>query len=136
MSAAPPEPSWLASLQGLAAELPGLLSDRIELFSLELHRLRLLLVQMVALIVAAAILGVTAWLALWGVAVGGLIRLGLHWAEALTIVLLINLLVCAPLALRVRALAALLNLSATRRHLGAAPPHEPAAAEVRADGAV
>ena len=80
-SAAPP-PSWLASLQGLVQELPGLISDRIELLSLELQRAGQVLAQIVALIVAAAILAVTAWLALWGGVIVALIDAGLHWAAA------------------------------------------------------
>jgi hypothetical protein len=57
----------LTSLQGLLRELTGLVSDRVELLSLELQRAGQVLAQIVALIVGAAILGMTAWLALWGV---------------------------------------------------------------------
>lgn len=115
--AAPSEPSWLATLQGLLRELPGLVSDRVELLSLELQRAGGVLAQIVALIVAAAILGVTAWLALWGGVVAALIAFGLHWSAASLIVLLINLGACWAAVARMRSLAPLLRLPATRRHL-------------------
>ena len=116
-SATAAEPSWLASLQALAHELPGLLSDRVELLSLELHRAGLALAQIVALIVVAAILAATAWLALWGCAVLALMAAGLHGAVALLIVLLLNAAACAVAVARVFSLALLLKLPATRRHL-------------------
>lgn len=111
------QPSWLDALQALLQELPGLLSDRVELLSLELHRAGLALGQIVALIVAAAILGTTAWLALCGCAVGLLMVTGLHWAVALLLVLLVNAAGCAVALVRVMSLAPLLALPATRRHL-------------------
>ena len=98
-------------------ELPGLISDRIELLSLELQRAGQVLAQIVALIVAAAILAVTAWLALWGGVMVALIGAGLHWTAASLIVLVINLGACGWAVARVRALAPLLQLPATRRHL-------------------
>lgn len=121
-SSAAPQPSWLASLQGLAHELPGLISDRIELLSLELQRAGQVLAQIVALIVAAAILAVTAWLALWGGVMLALINAGLHWAAASMIVLVINLGACWWAVARVRSLAPRLQLPATRRHLTLARP--------------
>jgi len=121
-SPAAPQPSWLASIQGLMHESAGLISDRIELLSLELQRAGQVLAQIVALIVAAAILAVTAWLALWGGVVVALISAGLHWAAASLIVLVINLGACWWAAARARALAPLLNLPATRRHLTLSQP--------------
>ncbi|MDE2564659.1 MAG: hypothetical protein KGL50_02635, partial [Burkholderiales bacterium] len=34
----PPQASWLAALQDLARELPGLVTDRLDLLGLELRR--------------------------------------------------------------------------------------------------
>lgn len=113
-------------------ELPGLISDRIELLSLELQRAGQVLAQIVALIVAAAILAVTAWLALWGGVMVALIGAGLHWAAASLIVLVINLGACGWAVARVRALAPLLHLPATRRHLTLSQPStagEPASSD-------
>lgn len=138
-STAAPEP-LLASLAALARELPGLLGERLELLTLELQRARLALVQMLALIVAAALLGVTAWLALWGVIAGLLIELGWHWAAALAAIMLLNVAAAWIALARVRALAPQLGLPATRRHLGffsasarsaAAPTATPAAQHER-----
>jgi len=103
-------------------ELPGLIGDRVELLSLELQRAGQVLAQIVALIVAAAILAVTAWLALWGGVMLALIGAGLHWAGASLLVLVINLGACWWAVARVRALAPLLQLPATRRHLTRSQP--------------
>jgi uncharacterized membrane protein YqjE len=75
-SAAVPPPSLLSTLRGLWQELPGLLNDRVELLSLELQRAGSALVRIVMLVVVAAILGVTAWLVLWGGIVMALVAAG------------------------------------------------------------
>jgi uncharacterized membrane protein YqjE len=126
-AAAAAELPWLASLQQLLRELPGLVSDRLELASLELQLAGRVLAQIVMLVVAAAILGVTAWLALWGGLLFALIDSGLHWALASLMVLVLNLLACAAAVARARALAPRLRLPATWRHLGV-PASTPAAA--------
>ena len=113
----PPRLGWLETLQSIWRELPGLVSDRVDLLSLELQRAGRALGQIVALLVAAAILGVTAWLALWaGIAVG-LVQLGLHWALSLLLVLGLNAAVAWWALARLRQLLPLLGLPATRRHL-------------------
>jgi hypothetical protein len=123
--------SLLDSLQALLHELPGLISDRVELLALELARAGRALARIVAWLVAIAIVGVTAWLALWAGLVVGLIQAGLHWAWALLIVLAINLVAVAIGLKQVRRLATRLSLPATRRHLTIAgsvrPPPEPPA---------
>ncbi|MDE2147172.1 MAG: phage holin family protein [Burkholderiales bacterium] len=122
----PPPPGWLAALQDLARELPGLVTDRLDLLGLELRRAGLALAQIAALVVAAAVLGVTAWLALWAGIAGALVRAGLPWAGALLLVLLLNLAASAALLLRVRGLLPQLGLPATRRHLRPTPAGVPA----------
>jgi uncharacterized membrane protein YqjE len=124
---APSPASLLQSLQLLWRDLPGLVSDRVELLSLELQRAGVALVQIVGLVVAAAILGVTAWLVLWGGIVILLWSLGLHLAWALLTALLVNLLVAMWAVRRVRQLLPQLRLPATRRHLmfGPGPDAEP-----------
>jgi hypothetical protein len=118
---APPE-SLARALKGIWSELPGLVSDRVELLALELRRAGQALARIVVLIVAAAILGVTAWVALWGCVVGGLVAMGLHWTVALLAVLLLNLTGLALAVSRMRALATCLELPATLRHLTLQPP--------------
>ena len=118
--AAPPprEPSLLAQWQALWRELPGLLNDRVELLALELQRARSVLVQALALTIVAAILGVTAWLLLWAVAVLGMVLAGLAPLAAL----LVNAAAAAWAVARVRRLLPLVQLPATRRHLTVGKP--------------
>lgn len=103
--------------RGVLHDLPGLVGDRVELFSLELHRAGIALVKVLALTVMAAILGVTAWLAMWSIFVGLLMAAGWHWALANGLVLLINLGAAAWAVQRVRRWMKHLSLPATRQHL-------------------
>jgi hypothetical protein len=128
--AAPPRP---ASRPGLVDELQGLLTglrlawgERVELLSLELASAVRAAAQIVVLLVAAAIVAVTAWLGLWGVATGVLISIGMPWALALLIVVVINLAAAAFALTRARRLLARLSLPATRRHLSLRPVPAPA----------
>lgn len=125
---APPRPEpLLQALRGLLRELPGLIGDRVELASLELRRAGEALVKITMLVVAAAILGVTAWLALWAVLVALLAQLGLHPLLALMLAVAANLAVAAWAVLRARALLRLLGMPATRRHLSFSSSAPPAA---------
>lgn len=123
-SAAEP-PSLLQQLQGLVRELPRLVSDRVELLSLELQRATQSLVQIVALVVAIAILGVTVWLTLWATLVTLLVHAGMPLLAALLLTVGINAVVIAVAVARVRRLLPRLQLPATRRHLTVAPDPAP-----------
>lgn len=112
-----PGGSLTGTLQALLHELPGLVSDRVELFALELGRAASALARLLAWVVAMAILGVTAWLALWSAVVIALVQAGWHWALALAAVMVANLAAVAFAATRVRGLAGRVSLPATRRHL-------------------
>jgi len=128
-AAAAPPPSLMAGLGELWTELPQLLNDRVELLSLELQRAGAALVQVVVLIIAAAILGVTAWLVLWGGVVWALVSAGLHLTLALAAALLVNVAAAFWAVARARRLLPKLRLPATRRHLMITPsptPREPA----------
>lgn len=110
-------PGLLATIRSMAGELPGLFSDRLDLLTLELQRSARALAQIVVLLVALSILGVTVWLALW-VGIGiGLVELGLHWALSMAVVLALNAGVALLAFVRMRGLLPLLRLPATRRHL-------------------
>ncbi|MDO9599221.1 MAG: phage holin family protein [Azoarcus sp.] len=109
--------SWARSVQDLMAALPGLVSDRLELLALELHRAARGMVQIMALVVATAILGTTAWLVLCSGLGLTLVALGLSWPLALLAVLLFNLALAWAAVSRARRLLAKLGLPATRRHL-------------------
>lgn len=127
-AAAPRAQTLLGAVKDLWRELPGLVSDRVELLSLELRRAGLALLQIVALVLAAAILGVTAWMLLSvGVAVMLVTGFGLPWWVALLIVLAANLLSAWWAIGRVKALLPLLQLPATRRRLMFSPSTEPPA---------
>jgi hypothetical protein len=122
--AASPDPSareaWTSlfgRVSALLRELPGLFSDRVDLFTLELQRAATALAQIVALVVAVAILGVTMWLVLWGAIVAGLMAAGLHLGWALLVVLVMNALPAWLLVVRIRRLLPRVSLPATRRQL-------------------
>lgn len=112
-------------LQSLWRELPGLVSDRVELLSLELQRAVQALAQIVALMVAVAILGVTAWLVLWAGVIRLLTRAGLPLEVALLIAIAVNGLAILLALQRVRKLLPRLGLPATQRHLMLAPEPPP-----------
>ena len=114
--------SLLDQLLAIYRELPGLISDRVDLFSLELHRAGKALLQIAALVVVAAILGVTAWLVLWAGIVSALVAAGWPLVLALAVALVSNIGASAWAVFRVRRLLPLLGLPATRRHLTLNPP--------------
>ena len=117
-SAPPRAPSGLLqSITALWQELPGLVSDRVELLSLELKRAGAALAQIVVLGVVAALLGLTAWVLLWGAIVSGLVALGLHVGLAMLVGLLLNGIAAAMVLARMKKQVGLLQLPATRRHL-------------------
>src|SRR5471030_2525975 len=101
----------------LLADLPGLLSDRVHLLSLELRRASNALGQMVALGLLAAILFATAWLTLWVGLAAAFLAVGLAWPWIVLLVLFVNLTAAAWAVMRVKALAPLLALPATLRRL-------------------
>lgn len=113
----PPAPPLLQTLQSLWRELPGLVSDRIELLSLELRRAGLAVMQIVALVIAIGILGVTAWLVLWAAIVLLLTNAGLPLPVAMLAVMAVNIGAAWWAVAQVRRLVGRLTLPATRRHL-------------------
>ena len=121
--APPGAASLLRQLQDLLQDLPGLVGDRVELLLLELQRAARALVQIVALGVAVAILGVTAWLLLWTGAIRLLMLAGLSMDGALLVALAVNGLALGVALQRLRRLLPELSLPATRRNL--LPPGDP-----------
>jgi len=116
---APPDEalSLPKAVGALFADLPGLLSDRVHLLSLELRRASNALGQMVALGLLAAILFATAWITLWVGLAAALLAVGLAWPWIVLLVLIINLAAGIWAVMRVKALAPLLALPATLRRL-------------------
>ncbi len=99
------------------ADLPGLLTDRVQLLSLELRRASNALGQMVALGLLAAILFATAWITLWVGLAAAFLAVGLAWPWIVLLVLFVNLTAAIWAVLRVKALAPNLALPATLRRL-------------------
>ncbi len=112
------EPESIADeARGLMADFPGLVTDRIRLFSLELERAASVLGRMAALGALAAVLAATAWIALWAGIAAALIAVGLAWCWAALLVFVVNTAGGAWCALRVKSLAPLLTMPATLRRL-------------------
>ena len=105
------------AISALFADLPGLLTDRVHLLSLELQRASAALGQMVALGLLAAILFATAWITLWVGLAAAFLAVGLAWPWIVLLVLFINLAAAVWALMRVKALAPLLALPATLRRL-------------------
>src|SRR5690606_3858449 len=97
-----------------------LLSDRLELFSLELRRAGKSLATMIVLGLAAALLLVTAWAVFWIGFAATLMHFGLAWGWTLLIVLALNIGGAVLALLKARALVGNLTLPATQRHLSLA----------------
>lgn len=122
----PPPPSLPTLLRDIVGDLPGLVSDRVHLLSLELRRAGLALAQIVALVVAIGVLAVTAWIGLWVGIAAALLAWGLGLGWVVAIVIALNLAAVALALRRVRQLAPLLALPATARRLTLpAPPARP-----------
>src|ERR1700743_1572345 len=105
------------AIVALFPDLPGLLTDRVRLLSLELQRASNALGQMVALGLLAAILFATAWITLWIGLAEAFLAVGLKWPWIVLLVLFVNLSAAIWAVLRVKALAPLLALPATLRRL-------------------
>jgi len=111
----------LEQAQALWRELPGLVSDRVELLVLELKRAGGALARMLVMGVAAILLAMTAWGLFWALVVSLLVQSGLALWGALFIALVVNAAAAAGLAWRLKALLPRLDLPATRRHLQFTP---------------
>ncbi|QDQ27558.1 hypothetical protein FNU76_15010 [Chitinimonas arctica] len=111
----PPLPEAGLALLG---EMREMLRDRVRLFSLEARRAGLALAQIILLAVLAAMLVMTAWLALAGGAGILLVQAGAPWGLALLAILLCNLLGAWWMLRRVKTLADYLGFPALARQLG------------------
>lgn len=115
-------PSFLHVVLDLLNELPGIVSDRVQLLTLELRRARQALGRLVMLAVAAALLGLTAWFALWIGLLMAAMQFEYGWAWMLALILVLNVGGAWLAVLRIRRLAVFLALPATVRRLTVAPP--------------
>lgn len=126
MSAVQPPPkaaaSFLQVVLDLLNELPGIVSDRVQLLTLELRRARQALGRIVVLAVAAALLALTAWFALWIGLLMAAMQFEYGWAWMLALILVLNVGGAWFAVQRIRRLALFLALPATLRRLTVAPP--------------
>jgi uncharacterized membrane protein YqjE len=123
----PRPPSLTELIGGLFSELPGLVSDRVELLSLELQRAGLGLLHMALLGVGLTVLGISGWLIVWGLVLLGLVAAGLPWVWSLGLALLVHVGLVWWTVSRIRRLLPTLGLPATRRQLmfrAPMPSHE------------
>lgn len=116
----------LQQASALWRELPGLVSDRVELLTLELKRAGGALALMLVLGLAATLLAMTAWGLLWALAVSLLVQFGAPLWGALLIALTVNAAAAVLLVWRLKALLPQLDLPTSRRHLQFSPSPSPA----------
>lgn len=117
-SAGTPAESFSEAAGSLWSELRASLQDRLQLFSLETQRTGLTLVQLVLYAVMAAVLVVTAWLALvGGLAAWMVLHAGMHWSLAVAVLIVLNLAAAAALGWSMRGLVRRLGFPATVRQL-------------------
>jgi uncharacterized membrane protein YqjE len=117
---APPH-SVLDELSDTFVSARRVISDFLELLSLEARRAGLTLVWMVACGAVAAILVVTAWLGFMAALALWAVSLGIPWAIAVAAISLANLLAAAITALVCMRMSRDLLFAATRRQLEAKP---------------
>lgn len=113
-------------LMSLLKDLPGLISDRVHLLALELRRARQSFVQMALMVVVAAILAATAWVAFWAFLAVIVVAIGVPWYAVFGIIVLINCLGGWMAIRHAQTLVEDLTLPATVRHLTIAPSPPPA----------
>ena len=112
-----PRDGIAGGLHGLLDDLRGAVGERVELLSLELSAAVDAAVQILVLLVATAIVAVTAWLAMWAVLVGLLVEAGLGWVWALLAVAALNVVATMVALAYARRLLPRLGMPATRRRL-------------------
>ena len=124
--------SALTELRALIALLPVVITDRVRLLTLELHRARGALALLVVLGLAATLMLGTAWFAMWAALAAWIVSSGVAWGWAALAVMVINLVGAVVLLLKARRLGPLVALPATARRLGATPWNDAAAADTAA----
>ena len=117
----PPPHGVLEELSGTFASARRVISDFLELLSLETRRAGLALVWMVACGAVAAILVVTAWLGLMAALALWAVYLGISWVTAVTVISLVNLLAAVIVTYVCIRMSRDLLFPATRGQLEAKP---------------
>lgn len=124
------QPGLLQEARALWSALRGVAHDRVELAALETRIAGESLARMVAAGILIALLLLSAWLAILGAGVVGLVAAGMHPGWALLIAALVNLGGAAGLYFLVRRLARNLGFPGTVRSLRNEHPGAIATSEV------
>lgn len=111
-----------AGVQRLLQDAAGAVSARVHLLALELRRARDVLPRIIALLVLAAVVALTAWLAFWAGLAMVLVDAGWPPAWTLAAIVAVNALLAGLLAWRAVAMVPLLALPATLHHLTVGRP--------------
>jgi hypothetical protein len=117
---AAPKPTLVQSVRLALLDAGSTLVERVDLFMLELERAAHSAARIVALMVVAAVLGVTAWLGAWVLAATLLLAAGVPVIAVMAVVVVVNAGAAWFAWSRARALFGTLALPATRRQLRAA----------------
>lgn len=109
------DPAGRPTLAGLIDQLRAALGARVHLFELEAKRAAFSAAYMLVFAVAAALLGVTAWLLLIGGLIGLAISLGVPWWLATLVAIIAHGVAAWVLVQRIRTMVDNLTFAATRR---------------------
>lgn len=122
-------PSLPQLLSQLFDDLPGVVSDRVHLLTLELRRATGALVKVVVLSLVAGLLAITAWMALWAGLAAAAIHFGVPWGWVAAGSVLLNAAMAGLAISQALKIAPLLALPATVRRLTRGPEDARARAE-------
>lgn len=127
MSAAPPvrEPGFAELLGRLAGESRSVVSDYALLAVLDARRAAIRLALLLAAVLIAGVLVITAWMALVAAGIVFMMGQGASWIAALAIAALINLGGAAALAWWMRRLVVEMPFTALLRQLRGEAPEQP-----------
>jgi hypothetical protein len=109
------EPVGRPTISGLMDQLRATMGARVHLFELEAKRAAWSAAYMLAFAVAAALLGVTAWVLLVVGLIGLAVTLGVPWWAATLVAIIAHALVAWLLLRRIRTMVDNLTFNATRR---------------------
>jgi hypothetical protein len=109
------EPTGRPTINGLLDQLRATMGARVHLFELEAKRAAWSAAYMLAFAVAAALLGVTAWVLLIAGLIALAVTLGVPWWAATLVAIIAHGLVAWLLLRRIRTMVDNLTFNATRR---------------------
>ena len=100
----------------LLQDIGSMLGDRFELLAVEIDLAVAALLRSLLLLVALAVVALTAWLLFWSLLMAGLIALEFSWVGAVGLAFVVQLGLIVWIALSLRRLSTLMKFSGSRRH--------------------